>query len=483
MNRKMIFFILGQSLKIEAALMLLPMTVALVCGENTMPFVFSIILTLCFGILISLRKPDNSTIFAREGFVAVSLVWICMSLCGALPFVFSGEIPCYLDALFETVSGFTTTGASVLTDIEACSKGILFWRSFTHWIGGLGVLVFIMAILPMSGEHSMHIMRAEVPGPVVGKLVPKAADTAKILYIIYAALTVLETLLLMLGGLSFFDALLHAFGTAGTGGFSTRNASIGAFGSSYVEIVVASFLVLFGINFNLYYLIAIRKYRNAVKSEELYVYLSIIAVSILSIAAGICPQYGSFAVSLRYAFFNVASIISTAGFCTEDFTLWPQYTQFILVLLMFCGACAGSTGGGIKISRVIILFKDSIANAIRMISPRRIKHVKVDGRTVPQSVIGTVSSFFFIYMLVLLACTLIVSFDGYDFATSFTASLSCISNIGPGLSRVGPSGNYAIFSAVPKLAMTVTMLLGRLEIYPVLILFASLFKISGTSRR
>lgn len=476
MNNRMIFRILGQALKVEAALMLLPVLVALICGESPVPFLIAVAVTAAAGFALTAQKPETTAIYAREGFVAVALVWIFMSLCGALPFVLSGDIPNYLDAVFETVSGFTTTGASIMADVESCSKSCLFWRSFTHWIGGLGVLVFIMAILPMSGEHSMHIMRAEVPGPTVGKLVPKAADTAKILYIIYAALTLLETAFLMFGGLSFFEALLHAFGTAGTGGFSPRNASIGAYNSAYVEMTVAAFLVLFGINFNLYFLIAIKKIKNALRSEELYVYLSIIFAATLSIAAGISRGYGSFATALRHAFFNVTSIISTAGFCTVDYTLWPQFAQLILVLLMFCGACAGSTGGGIKVSRIIILFKDTLNDVSRMISPRRVRHVKVDGRTVPENVVGTVCSFFFAYIFILLVCTLIVSFDGYDFATSFSASLSCISNVGPGLSLVGPNGSFAIFSAVPKLAMILTMLLGRLEIYPVLILFASLFK-------
>lgn len=472
----MIFFLVGRALKMEAVLMLLPLINALLSGESCVPFVISIIVTMLFGFVISIRKPVNSTIYARDGFVAVSLVWICMSACGALPFVLSGDIPNYIDALFETVSGFTTTGATILTDIESCSKSSLFWRSFTHWIGGLGVLVFIMAVLPMSGEHSMHIMRAEVPGPVVGKLVPKAADTAKILYIIYTAFTLIETVILCCEGLSFFDALLHAFGTAGTGGFSTKNASIGAFNSAAVEMTIAAFLLLFGINFNLYYLIAIGEIKNVLKSEELYVYLSIILTSTMAIASGIWERYGSFTTALRYAFFNTMSILSTAGFGNEDYTLWPQFTQFIIVLLMFCGGCAGSTGGGIKVSRVIILFKKTVADAVQMLSPRRVKHVRVDGRAVPDNVVGTVCSFFFVYIFVLLICTLIVSFNGFDFATSFTASLACISNVGPGLSLVGPCGNYAIFSSASKIAMIITMLLGRLEIYPILIMFASLLK-------
>ena len=473
----MVLFLLGQSLKVEAALMLLPLIVAGLCAEPLRPFIAGIAITLAAGIAFSVRKPENSTIYAKDGFVAVSLVWIAMSLFGALPFVISGDIPKYIDALFETVSGFTTTGATVISDVESCYRSCLFWRSFTHWIGGLGVLVFMMAILPMSGEHSMHIMRAEVPGPVVGKLVPKASDTAKILYIIYASLTLAETAILCMEGLSFFDALMHAFGTAGTGGFSTKNASLAAFNSAGVEMTVAVFLVIFGINFNLYYFLSVGKIKNAVKSEELYVYLAVIIVSTLAIAAGIHGKYGDIPTSLRHAFFNVSSIISTAGFGTEDYTMWPQYTQIILVLLMFCGACAGSTGGGVKISRIIILFKNTVVEVAGMISPRRVRHVRVDGRTVPEKVVGTVCAFFFVYIFALLICTLVVSLDGYDFATSFTASLSCISNVGPGLSMVGPKGNYAIFSDLSKLTMIITMLLGRLEIYPIIILFVSALKV------
>lgn len=473
MNIKTVLRILGLSLLIEGALMLLPIITALIYSESPVPFIIPGLILLALGAGLSAFSPGSVTLYARDGFVAVSLVWIAMSAFGALPFVISGDIPAYIDALFETVSGFTTTGASVVNDVEAMSRSCLFWRSFTHWIGGMGVLVFIMAVLPLSGEHSMHIMRAEVPGPIVGKLVPRAKDTAKILYLIYAGLTVLETVLLRFGGMSFFDALLHAFGTAGTGGFSTRSASVGAYDSVYIEFVIAVFLVVFSINFNLYYLIGKGRIKEALSGEELKVFLATVAGATLLIAAGISGSSGGFAQGMRHAFFNVASIVSTAGFCTVDYTLWPQYAQTIIVMLMFCGACAGSTGGGIKVSRIMILFKDAAADIGRMISPRRVKKVRIDGRSVPDSVVQTVCSFFFMFFAVLLICTLIVSLDGFDFATSFTASLSCISNVGPGLSLVGPTGNFAIFSSLSKSVMIFTMLAGRLEIYPVIILLTS----------
>lgn len=476
MNIKSVLRILGLSLLTEAGLLLIPLVVGLIYGENITGFAVSIAVSAACGFVLSRLEKDNALLYARDGFAAVTLVWLAMSAVGALPFVIGGDIPSYLDAFFETVSGFTTTGASVVNNVEGLSRSGLFWRSFTHWIGGMGVLVFIMAVLPMSGDYSMHIMRAEVPGPVVGKLVPRARDTAKILYMIYAALTVAETLMLMAGGMSFFDALLHAFGTAGTGGFSTRNASVGAYDSAYIEMVIAAFLVLFGINFNLYYLIGIGKIKTALSSEELKAYIIIIIAATFAIAAGIAGSVGRFATALRHAFFNVVSIITTAGFGTVDFTQWPQYAQSIIILLMFCGACAGSTGGGIKISRVLILIKDAAADIGRAVSPRRVKHVRLDGGRIPDSVIGTVCSFCFMYIFTLMTCTFIVSFDGFDFTTSFSASLSCISNIGPGLSKVGPAGNYAGFSPLSKAVMSITMLLGRLEIYPVLILVSSVFK-------
>ena len=470
MNYRMIAFILGRVLLILAALMLLPLIAALVYGESVLPFVVTILLTaLCGGVLLLIR-PKTREIYAREGFSCVGLSWLAMSLLGSLPFVISGDIPRFVDAFFETVSGFTTTGASILNDIESLSRSGLFWRSFTHWIGGMGVLVFLMAVMPMSGERSMHIMRAEVPGPTVGKLVPRARQTARILYLIYTGFTVAETILLMCGGMSFYEALLHAFATAGTGGFSTRNASIAAFDSAYIEGVIAFFLVLFGMNFNLFYLMLIGRVREAFRSEELHRYFEIILVSIGLIVLGTFRNDG-FLQSLRNGFFLTMTTLSTAGFCTVDYTLWPAYLQTMIVLLMFIGGCAGSTGGGLKLSRVMLFIRTAAADVGRVVNPRRVNRVEMDGKRVTPETTGAVYAYVALVMLILLGCTALVSLDGYDFSTNFTAALSCISNVGPGLGRIGPSGNFAIFSSFSKIVMAITMLFGRLEIYAMLILF------------
>lgn len=470
MNARMIARILGTVLLIFAALMVFPLIAGLCYGENVMNFVISIAATGAAGGILLLFKPRTSAISSRDGYAAVGLAWIFMGLFGALPFVISGDIPDYVDAVFETISGLTTTGSSILPNVEALSRGGLFWRSFTHWIGGMGVLVLIMAVLPTGDEHSMHIMRAEVPGPTVGKLVPRARETARILYFIYGALTIIETVLLMLGGMSFYDALLHAFATAGTGGFSTRAASVAAFNSLYIEMVIAFFLVLFGINFNLYYFVIIGQVKEALKSEELHCYFALIAAATLSIAAGISKMYGGFGTALRHAFFNTMSIVSTAGFGTVDFVQWPEYAQYILVLLMFIGGCAGSTGGGLKLSRVMLLVKTAGVDVVQMLHPREVRRVQMDGKRVDAATTKAVYSFFFLYVLIIVVTGLLISVDGYDFTVNFTAALSSMSNIGPGLSIIGPSGNFAIFSTFSKIVLTIVMLLGRLEIYPLVIL-------------
>lgn len=472
MNYRMIRHVLGLILLFLAALMLLPVAAGLYYGENVLNFIITIAVTAALGFLLSRSKPRTTALFARDGYVIVGLGWILLSLLGALPFVLSGSIPNYIDAVFETVSGFTTTGATILDDIEGLPRGESFWRMFTHWIGGMGVLVFIMAIMPMSGEHSMHIMRAEVPGPTVGKLVPRTKKTASILYLIYVCMTALETVLLMCGGMSFYDALLHSFATAGTGGFSTRAASIAAFDSVYIEMVIATFMLLFGVNFNLYFLLLIGRVKDFFKSEELHWFLAIIAAAVLAIAIGIEKMYGGFAVALRHAYFNVTSIISTTGFGTVDFEQWPEYCKWILVLLMFSGACAGSTGGGLKISRIMVLAKAAVAEVKQMVRPRSISRVQLEGKRVDASAVKAISIFFALYIFLLLLCTLLISFDGNDLVTNFTASLSCLSNIGPGLSKVGPTGNFNVFSYPSKIILSFTMLLGRLEIYPVLVLFS-----------
>ena len=475
MNYRMIARVLGWILLIYAALMLLPLAAGLWYGESVLNFLVTIGLTAALGGLLLLPKPRTNSLVARDGFVIVGIGWIAISLLGALPFVISGSIPRYVDALFETASGLSTTGATVVTDIGAMTqnhRGDMFWRLFTHWIGGMGVLVFLMAVLPMSGEHSMHIMRAEIPGPTVGKLVPRARKTALTLYLIYIGLTLVETVFLLCGGMSFYDALLHACSTAGTGGFSTNPDSIGGFHSTYIETVITVFMFLFGVNFNLYFLLLIGHWKEALKNEELHWYLGIIACAALLLTLGIRKLYGSVGESLHQAFFNIGALLSTTGFGTVDFTKdWPEYCKWILMLLMFCGGCAGSTGGGIKLSRLMILGKHEVAEIRQMVRPRSVVRVQLDGKRVEKSTVKAASTFFTLYMGLLLLFSLLVSLDGVDIATSFTASLSCLSNIGPGMTgAIGPAGNFAFFSDGTKLLLTLAMLMGRLEIYPILVL-------------
>ena len=465
----MVLRILGYVLGAEAVLMLLPLLVCLIYGENPFPFLVCILgLGICASLL-RLIKPRSRSLFAREGFLAVSLAWILVSLAGAVPFVLDGAIPSYIDALFETVSGFTTTGASVLRDVEALPCGLLFWRSFTHWIGGMGVLVFIMAVLPMAGDHSMHLMRAEVPGPSVGKLVPRVRHTALLLYAIYLALTILEVGFLLAGGIPLFDSLVNAFGTAGTGGFAIKNASIAAYNSPYLEGVIGVFMLLFGVNFNLYFLLLTRDFKQVLKSEELRVYLLIVAGSIGMITLNILPTVGGVETAFREAFFQVSSIITTTGYATADYTTWPTFSQTILFLLMVIGACGGSTGGGLKVSRLIILVKKCGRELIRLVHPRAVGAVRLDGKAVDSQTNHDVGIFFITYMGIIGGMTLLVSLDGFDFTTTISAVVACMGNIGPGLGMVGPSGNFMDFSILSKLLLSVTMLLGRLEIFPLLL--------------
>ena len=471
MNYRMISRVLGMIVLALAALLLLPLVAGLCFRENVWNFIWTIGICAALGGLLMLPRPRSRGLVARDGFVIVGLGWMLISVLGALPFVFSGSIPRFYDALFETASGLSTTGATVVTDVDAMPRGDLFWRLFTHWIGGMGVLVFLMAVLPMSGEHSMHIMRAEVPGPSVGKLVPRVRKTAMTLYLIYIALTLVETVFLLFGGMSFYDALLHACATAGTGGFSTNPASIGGFDSLYIELVTGVFMLLFGVNFNLYYLLLIGRWQDAAKNEELHWFFGIVAGSVLLLAAGISKMYGGFAIALRHAFFNTATIISTTGFGTVDFTDWPEYCKWILIMLMFCGGCAGSTGGGIKLSRLMILGKAAIAELKQMVRPRSVVRVQIDGKRVEAGTVRAAFLFLTVYMFLLILFAALVSLDGFDVATCFTASLSCLSNIGPGMTKlIGPAGSFAMFSPRSKLLLTLAMLLGRLEIYPILVL-------------
>lgn len=466
----MIGNILGKVLLAEALLLLLPMLCALYFKESVLPFVFTIIPLLALSLLLMLIKPKTDDLFAKEGFLCTGLAWILMSVFGALPFVISGDIPNYLNAFFETVSGFTTTGASILADPEKLTRGCMFWRLFTHWIGGMGVLVLIAAVLPVSGNHYIHIMRAEVPGPTVSKLVPRARKTARILYIIYMVLTLLEMLFLLAGGMGFYDALLHSFATAGTGGFSTRTMSVAAFNSVYIEMVISVFMIIFGCNFNIFYLMLAGEIIIALKSEELRVYIGIIAASVFAIAGCIAHSLGGFANGLRYSFFQVATIISTTGFSTCDFDKWPEFARWILVLLMFIGGCAGSTGGGIKVSRIILLVKSYLKEIKQLVLPSRVKKVWFESRPVEDVTLRTVHVFFSLYIAAAFISVLIISLDGYDFTTNFTASIACISNVGPGLSHVGPAFNYFFFSPLSKIVLIFEMLLGRLELFPMLLL-------------
>ncbi len=458
---------------VTSALMLLPFIVSLIYKEDCYKaFLLSMGISVAVGFpLMVFNKTEDRVIYAKEGFIIVALAWLSMSAVGALPFVLSGEIPSYVDAFFETVSGFTTTGASILTDVEALSHGTLFWRSFTHWVGGMGVLVFVIAVIPASNDRSIHILRAEVPGPIVGKLVPKMRDTAIILYLIYVVLTVIETVLLLIGGMSLFDSIVHAFGTAGTGGFGTKSDSIASY-SPYLQWVITVFMMIFGVNFNLYYLILTKKIKSVFKSEELWTYIGIGIVSTAVIALNIRDMYSSLAETIRVSSFQVSSIITTTGYATTDFNLWPDLSKTILLLLMFIGSCAGSTAGGFKISRVILLFK-MIKREIRsLIHPRAVSVVRFEGKKVDEPVLKSLSAYFAIYVVCFFAVFLLISFDGYDIITNFSASAACFNNIGPGLSAVGPAANFAGYSVFSKLVLSVAMLLGRLEIYPILYLIS-----------
>lgn len=471
MNYSIIFYIIGWILNLEAAFMLPSCLVALIYQENSgWSLVAAVLLCLLIGLPLVIRKPKNRVFYLREGFATTALCWIVLSCVGALPFVLSGYIPNPVDALFETVSGFTTTGASILTDVEALPHCLLFWRSFTHWIGGMGVLVFLLCLLPLTGGYHMSLMKAESPGPSVSKLVPKVRSTAKILYGIYFALTLLEIVFLLLGDMPLFDTLCTAFGTAGTGGFGIKNSSIGGY-STYIQVVVTIFMILFGINFSIYYLILSKKLIQALKIEELRYYLGIILVSILVIAFNIKDLFGSIWQALQQSAFQVASIITTTGFATTDFNAWPEVSRIILIILMFVGACAGSTGGGIKVSRFIILFK-SIAKELHLyIHPNAVKKIKMDEKPIPHEVVRSTNIFMSVYVLIFAFSVLIIGFNDYDLTTNFTAVAATLNNIGPGLELVGPTGNFGLFSPLSKCVLIFDMLAGRLEIFPLLLLF------------
>lgn len=472
MNYAIVFRLLSYILLCESALLMLPAATSAIYGEWSVLGAFLITAALCvvFGMLLRLAKPTSKVFYMREGFATTALSWIVISIMGAVPFVLTGCIPDPIDALFETVSGFTTTGASILPAVEGLPRGILLWRSFTHWIGGMGVLVFLLTLLPLTGGSHVNLMKAESPGPQVDKLVPKVQSTAKLLYGIYLALTLAQLVFLMAGGMPLFDSLLTAFGTAGTGGFGFKNDSFAQF-SPYIQWVVTIFMILFGVNFNFYFLLLLRRFRRAVSSEEVRAYLGIILVSIGIITLNIRSMYSGLGEALRHAAFQVGSIITTTGFSSCDFDLWPTLSKQLLVLLMFVGACAGSTGGGMKVSRILI-FRKTVGKELKQaMHPQVVAPVRMDGKLLSHETIRTTNVYLCAYLFILVASIMLISLDGFDMVTSFTAVAATLNNIGPGLSQVGPMMNFAGFSNPAKLVLIFDMLAGRLELFPMLVLF------------
>ena len=466
---------MGQICKAVGAFMLLPMIVGFIYKEDhvLLSFGVPILILMFFGILATVKKPKDKSVFSMEGFVSVAASWMAVSVVGCLPFIISGEIPNFFTALFETVSGFTTTGSTALSDIESMSRSCLFWRSFTHWLGGMGILMFVLAIMSSNDARTMHMMRAECAGPNVGRLVSKSSISARILYGIYLSLTAAEIILLMCGGLSLYDSVIHACSSAGTGGFSVYSDSIGHYGSLYVEMVIAVFIILFGINFNLYYFIIVKKYSLAFKNEEVRVYFGLIIAATAIITANIVHLYNSVGGALRHSFFMVASTITSTGFATADTTQWPVFSQTLLLMLMFVGSCAGSTGGGMKVSRWMILFKTGIQELKYIANPRAVATVKMDGKPVEKGVVRGAASYLILFLMLMAFSILLISLDKYSIEESASAVITCMNNIGFGVGRFGPNGGFADLTAFSKVVLCFDMLLGRLEIYPLIMLFAS----------
>lgn len=472
MNYKIITYTLGWVLNIEALCLGLPLLCSLLYKDGcASTFLISILLCVFVGTFLCFRAPKNKEMFAKEGFITVALSWFFISIFGSVPFYISGSIPEFYNAFFETVSGFTTTGASILTDVEILPKSILLWRSFTHWIGGMGVLVFVVAILPLAGGRNFHLIRAESPGPSVNKLVPKVKSTAKILYSIYLGLTFLEFIFLLLGKMNWFEALNISFATAGTGGFGIRNSSLAEY-SSYCQSVITIFMLMFGIDFSVYYLIILKKIKGAIRSDEIRAYICIVIVSILLISINCRDLYLSAADNLRTSALQVASIITTTGFASTDFNLWPEFSKTILVILMFIGGCAGSTAGGIKVSRIIILMK-TIRKEIKVAAhPKSTHKITMNNRVVEHQTLRATNVFIVSYLVIFMTSLLLISIDNFGFTTNFTAVAATMNNIGPGLDAVGPTQNFALFSPLSKIVLCFNMLIGRLEIFPMLILFS-----------
>ena len=479
MNYRMIFYMVGRLLQLESVLLLLPAAVCLIYGDGGLAaLLISAAVAVMVGSVMTLfRRPKNQTIYAKEGFVIVALSWLLLSVVGALPFVISGALPNFVDAFFETVSGFTTTGATVTTTLRpmgeqlGMSHGILFWRSFTHWIGGMGVLVLMMALSPSQSGRTIHVMRAEVPGPIVGKLVPRLRDTAKILYLIYLGMTVIEIICLRVAGMPLFDSMVHTFGTAGTGGFGIYSTSIGEYNVA-CQWIITVFMWLFGVNFNVYYLLLIRNFRSALGSRELWVYGGITLAAIVGITLNVIPTeaYATTEETVRHAAFQASSIITTTGFATTDFNAWPMFAKCVLVMLMFIGACAGSTGGGLKVSRVMLVGKSVGRELKRLIHPRSVGVIRLEGKRVEESVVQSATAYVALYFLLVGASFLLLCLEpAFDLESNFTAVAACINNVGPGLGAVGPNGTYADYSVLSKIVLSFAMLLGRLEIYPLVL--------------
>lgn len=471
MNSSIIRYILGSVLKLEGALMALPCLVSVIYKEKEGLSYLAVALgCLAFGFLLTFKKPKDTVFYLKEGCVSTALSWIMLSIFGCIPFVLTKEIPSFTNALFETISGFTTTGATILDDVESLSHTSMFWRSFTHWIGGMGVLVFLLAVVPLSGGSNVNLMRAESPGPSFGKLVPKLKTTARLLYLIYFGLTIIQIILLICGRMPVFDAITTSFGTAGTGGFGIKNDSMASY-SPYLQNVITIFMILFGVNFNAYFFILTKKFAQAFKMEEVRYYFGIIGIAILIITCNIYHIFGSAAKAFQQAAFQVGSIITTTGYATTDFNGWPEISRTILVMLMFIGACAGSTGGGIKVSRILILCKTVRKELHIFLHPNAVKKIKMDGKAIPHEVVRSTNIFFIVYVLIFAASIFLIAFDDFDLITNFTAVVATFNNIGPGLELVGPTGNFGMFSWFSKLILTFDMLAGRLEIFPLLLLF------------
>ena len=472
MNYGMIRYIVGKMLLIEGFLLLFPAFVSFLYGEmEGISFLLTAMLLLLVSFLSS-RKPENTAIYAKEGFLIVALAWILWSVFGALPFLLSGCIPRFEDAFFEVVSGFTTTGSTILRDIEGLPKCMNFWRCLTHWVGGMGVLVFVMAVIPLSNKNSMFLMRAEIPGPTCDKLVPKARTTARILYTMYLGLSVAEVIFLLAGDMNLYQAVIHTFSTAGTGGFSDRNASVAAFNSAYIDGVITVFMLLFGINFNLYFLLLMKNIKGFFRNEELRTYLGIVAAAIVLITINIMNLYGGVLHAFRYAAFQVVSVITTTGFVTANYELWPEFSKTILLLLMVVGACAGSTGGGMKVSRIMILGRTITKEMRQILHPKSVNVVKLDGKRLTDEETHGVYVYTICYFVILSVSVLLISVDNFDFITNFTAVLTTLNNVGPGLAKVGPVENFSAFSCFSKIILSLDMLIGRLEILPIMMLLA-----------